>query len=581
MSFETSMEVQPVGRESQRPDYRARLDGILNRPLTPEIIDGYADGALEDVVQLVEDARERFTREVADDFASVREAEDGALDHYGLDGIGTILDHLTTLHEQGQALDKLIANAERLPSVIVPPDETDALPITSGNGSYEPARTEPRTKTVLFILANDFDVDPADPEQLQIRTGQILPDMVRRESYNLVQAPELGRAVLVCDETGNVTYVFDTAVMEEFAISGVDLTRLGKPDLNALLTEYPVLGKRVTYSGNYIPNMIAALGSPAGPETVSANGRPAAAAPDSTAPETMSSYLYPKAPDGVLSTKGLSRELGIDYNTTKRLISALQADGRLPEAGHYRFGTKGARGYSPEHQAIIHARAKATGLFTERPPEGVLSVHNMACEWGTTDRTVARAIQRLQQEGALGPATEYRFGSNLAGGYTTEQQAAIKTRLGVLLNAEAGVSDNKLSIHGMAQQWNISPETVKKYITELQKDGRLGPGTPKKFGGKVAVGFDPDKQKLISTYLWEKGVLADKAPEGVLSAYGIAKAIGRDQGIVRRRANSMEAAGTLGEVGVFRLNNKPAKGYTPDQMRIIIDSLPPKRAHKQ
>ena len=137
----------------EQPDFQASIDAITSRRLTPENIDQYADGALNDLVGVVDEAVQAYKRQPTINAPNSKEEEHVAFAYYGMDAnvVEATLDHIADVADQIHSLDKLIAETTlHSRSIIIPPD-SQRVEITPGDGSFQEKQTIPRTKTLAFI----------------------------------------------------------------------------------------------------------------------------------------------------------------------------------------------------------------------------------------------------------------------------------------------------------------------------------------------------------------------------------------------------------------------------------------------
>ena len=244
-------------------NFQAAIDGILNRRLTPETIDSYATTALDDLILTTSRMVDSYDKQpTIANGESIKDAEDSAYAYFSLDDLESSLDHVATLAGSIQKLDTIIEASTIVDQVIVPPDALHAGPQFGGNGEFIDKMIINRLKTTLFILEQDYEIDIHDPARLQLTTGVLGAGMFRRNSYYMLDIPELARTMLICDEEGNATYVFDSDVYKgEGADSGI-LMGATKQDLDDLLVGYPGIGHRIIYSKQFIAQVKMALSEP-------------------------------------------------------------------------------------------------------------------------------------------------------------------------------------------------------------------------------------------------------------------------------------------------------------------------------
>jgi len=391
-------------------DFKQKLDGILSRTLTPDSIDAYADTALNDLIVVVDEAIKAYDSQSTNSFDSIKNEEDAAFEYFGLDNIEELLDHIADKADEIMLLDSLINRATVVGSVVLP--TTPENQIVEGNGTYSSKESIQRTKTLLFILSNDFEIDVHDPEQLTITAGVLTNRMMRKQSYFMVEVPKLERTILICDEEGNVTYVFNSSVLEEHGLSRDDLLHLTKPELNDLIQNEPLLGKRVIYSDKFVTNMITTINNPK-------NGNS-----EDKEVKDAGQYLKPKAPEDALSISinGLRDELGVAHPTIAKAIKAL--GDTLGEVKAYKFGHQTAYGFNPEQRRLVENWLNANGYLAAKPSEGILSTRGLCDELRVAYPTITNAIKALGD--TLGEVKAYKFGHQTAPGFSLEQQELIR-----------------------------------------------------------------------------------------------------------------------------------------------------------
>lgn len=398
--------------KNTEPSFKEKLDAITSRQLDARTINTYASEALEDLVSLVQEII------AADDSAdnnelSGREIERRALKAVHLDPntIEATLDHVSDVADSTRLLDKIIMEKTKLSGrVIVPPDPSKKPDITPGDGSFKkPKELIPKSKTLLLLLEKGLDIDITS-DDVTITRGVVRPNMMRETSYNLVEISSLKRAVLVCDEVGNTTYVFDMETCADYGIDGDYLAEQMKSELNELIEQDSKLGRRIDYSKQYVDHLSEAL-----------LGEMRDDSGDNDKVATQSDILKPKAPpapQGYLSVRGIRREYGFAARTIRSAITEL--GNQLGEVRECRFGKQTAPGYSPEQ---IQQILEQIGEPAPPAPEGYLAVGGIHREYGFDAGSITRAITALGDQ--LGEASEYRFGKRTTLGYSPDQQRQI------------------------------------------------------------------------------------------------------------------------------------------------------------
>lgn len=532
-------------------NYKNQLDDILGRQLTPENIDTYADEALNDVVHLVEQATAGYNLSPTHSFETTRQAEEAALAYHGLGNVETILDHIADKADEIQSLDKFIADTLTNDVVYLPPDIVRG--IVTGEGKHQLIEKEhiARLKTVLFVLANEFDVDIHDPEQLERSRGVLRNNMMRKESYYTLHLPGLKRDIMICDEEDNISFVFDDEKLEGLGVNHKDLAELSKSELKELIAAESGVGVTVRYSDNFVQNMIQAINNP------STEANPQA--------EINATYLTPKAPEGVTTIAGIAKDLGV---TSAAVMNAMKELGEAlgQPVGIYRFGRRTANGYSPDQQTLLQQYLEKKGSLSV-PPADVFAAGGLAKVLGVSDQSVRKAVKQLGYTDLDLP--KYKFGSNIAVGYSPDQQLAIAEYL-----EDRGIFANQpptdyLSYANIAEAYGVDRATVERAIKSL--GDTLGAVAKYRFANNALVGYSPDQQQLIYEALEHSGALTPSAPEDFFSVSGLAEKIGVSERLIIDAIEEVEDS--LGEIAIYKFGSKPGRAFSPDQQEAIYNYL--------
>jgi len=388
-----------TGRASEAYFFRSRLDNILGARLTAENIDSYAEDALTSVIGLVDQTLTAYREVSTQDHETSYDEETAAFEHFGLTDVGVVLDHIQGVASEITNIDQLITETPAEQRIHVPPDQTSPN-ITPGSGEFDEKRRIPRLKTVLFILSQDFDVDVHNPEQVQISPGTVGEGMMRRLGYTLVDVPALNRSVLVCDEEGNATFIFNNEVMAEIGQSPELIAELTKSQIRELLLANPYMGKRLIYDSEYfVPGIRDAITRPVYIEGLNASENTENASDDR--------YLYPAMPEGYNWNYGLAGVFGIPSYVVDEAVASLSAE--LGDVLTARYGVNITQAFSPEQQERIRQHLETQGML-DRPPEGSLTARRIAIRNDLTPSTVQRIIDEHRVE--LGEIFTYNWGEH-------------------------------------------------------------------------------------------------------------------------------------------------------------------------
>lgn len=259
--------------ETLKEIYKQRLNGILNSQLTVDNIEIFADDALAQTTSLIDDILsqyQKYQKNYKPIIPDNTKQEDKALELFNLPNVPEILQSIIDVKEKIDNLKAyMCANMADIDEVITPPDNKK---ISAGDGQgMEQKRMFPRVLTLLYILEHDFDILPADAP---ITKGIVSPNMVRQAPYMRVEIPDLDRVVYLCDEEGNVSYVFDAVKTEGQNIILDELDLYSKEDKNSLISRFPGIGIRIRQTNAWRNNITSALKEPIFEANLSENTRP-------------------------------------------------------------------------------------------------------------------------------------------------------------------------------------------------------------------------------------------------------------------------------------------------------------------
>ncbi|HSX27193.1 MAG TPA: hypothetical protein VLG25_00230 [Patescibacteria group bacterium] len=452
-----------------------RLDKILGRAVSAETIDNYASTALSDIVDVVSDATTAYL-EVADEadinsLASNAEIEDAAQKHFGLVSISEILDHISAKDDELKRIDQIIGTMPITNTVIVPTDEGVNPIVGSGNGLKEPEYL-PKTKLILFVLANEFDIDLNDKEQFDIHEGTLPDNSMRTQSYRLIEANKIKRAILVCDEKGNTTYILNSEKLDNAGISSETLGHLGKDEIKTLLEGDPELGRKLKYSNNFTRNLVEYLGSDEKNVGIYRKARN---------PENIGRYLMPEAPEGILSINGISKALGISQDAVESAIKDLGLD----HDGEFRFRNATTGGYGFSKQDQIKLKLEDTGRLAPVADEDELSFAGFATTIGSTAQTVSQVVKRHGQ--TIGATPEKKFSGVTTRSLSPRQQEDLRK----IMEAEGfrPAPENHHNVIGIAKATGHSRVDVRRALRHLSDVPEFG----ETVRGIVAGRLSPDQ----------------------------------------------------------------------------------------
>ena len=309
--------------DALKTEFAARLTAAVNEPLTLENTDTYVNDALDAVIKLVDDVVAKYDAQPGAEWQQLGEAngkehEDAALKYFGLEDVEAILRHLEDKASQFAAIDRAIAQVNESSDVFVPPDSAPVPQATGSGTGMEKKGKQPKLENLLFVLMNDFGIDPDDPEAVSIVRGSVNTNMMREEPYYQVTVPGIDKVILVCDEYGNVTFVFNGEWVREQVNSNRSskdesarpLTDYTKEELSKLIKDNPGQGARIMATKNFTANLVNALKGGFSQQKLDK--------PVDTR-YLRSSKDLPPVPDGYVTINDIKEELGIDKKSGSML----------------------------------------------------------------------------------------------------------------------------------------------------------------------------------------------------------------------------------------------------------------------
>ncbi len=375
--------------DALKTEFAARLTAAVNEPLTLENTDTYVDDALGEVINLVDDVVAEYDAQPGAEWqqlggANGKEHEDAALKHFGLEDVEGILRNLDDKASQFAVIDGVIAQANESSDVFVPPDSTPVPQATGSGTGMEKKGKQPKLKNLLVMLKSEFDIDPDDSEAVSIIWGSVDPNMMREEPYCQVTVPELDKVILVCDEYGNVTFVFNGEwVRGQVSANHPSeneperpLTDYTKEELSKLIKDNPEQGARIMATKNFTANLVNALKGGFSQQKLDK--------PVDTRylRSSRSSKDLPPVPDGYVTISEIGEELGIqeekDKVTIRNIAIALEKQGKITRGTYRSRNGRPILAFTEKDARLI---VEETKRRTAPIPEGYVSVAKFAGEY--------------------------------------------------------------------------------------------------------------------------------------------------------------------------------------------------------
>ena len=371
--------------DALKTEFAARLTAAVNEPLTLGNTDTYVDDALKKVIDLVDTVVDKYDAQPGAEWqqlggANGKEHEDAALKHFGLEDVEGILRNLDDKASQFAVIDGVIAQANEASDVFVPPDSTPVPQATGSGTGMEKKGKQPKLENLLFVLMNDFGIDPDDPEAVSIVRGIVNTNMMREEPYYQVTVPGIDKVILVCQEYGNATFVFNGEWVREQVNSNRPseseperpLADYTKEELGKLIKDNPGQGARILTKKNFTANLVNALKGGFSQQKLDK--------PVDTR-YLRSSKDLPPVPDGYATISEIGEELGIqeekDKVTIRNIAIALEKQGKITRGTYRSRNGRPILAFTEKDARLI---VEETKRRTAPIPEGYVSVAKFAGE---------------------------------------------------------------------------------------------------------------------------------------------------------------------------------------------------------
>lgn len=500
--------MERLGSIDHGKDFASSVEEIINQPLTVENVDTYAEVALDKLIQLIDDMVQVYNHQPTIWLDNSAERENAVFAYYGIEGLNELLDHIAAKAEQLIAIDTVIGQIESTDHVFVPPDDRSGPDAGMSETPHrERATRQPRLKTLLFVLANEFGIEPSS-EALRIRRGEV-ETMMRQEPYHEVNIPPLERTVLICDAYGNGTFVFDTTQLPEE--ERAKLATYTKTQLAGVMEQYPGCGVSVRCDQQFVLHLVAALANDI---------------QQSTGVDTRrgGNYLNPPqaSEEGMMNTDQLAAKFGVVYRTIVRHIAELNQEGLLGCVAKRDWYGEEQSIFTEEQVEVIRKRLEERGLFTQPPPEGYLTITALAKTVDVTVMALIRIARELKKAGVLSDGIQCRSGQ-VHEFYSPEQQAMIMRKA-----QENGLfapppPEGYVMISTATKRLGVSLKLVRDAIDSLNLQREIYRFVAESGQVRIREGLSPEQVDELGKYLRSEGY-TELAPEG----YQVKKEIMRE-----------------------------------------------------
>ena len=530
-----------ITQYEQTPRFNSEIDDILSKKVTATNINTFADDALIELIDTVNRVVGYYDNNPTLNAVSQKETEVSAFSYSGLDPvfIESALDRISEVVEKVQQLEVLInKRTDSIDQVIVPPDIKD-VDLEAGNGDSNKGFALDKLKLLLLLLQEQCGVVISDPKQLIITKGINPPSMFRKLSYQLINIPSLHRDVLICNEYGNTTFIFDSSKYEDEGISGQNLIFMSKEELKKL-QEIDGVGTILNYSDTFAERLVSALENP-----LSYN----ASEPKQT--RSVDILRPQQAPEGHLTISGLATKLDASHKTIAAIIEKISEE--LGEVARYPSRGGATRFFSIEQQLLIEK------ALPQKAPEGYVTWKVLATTFDMNRITLLKVVERANIN--LGEIKEYRSNVGISEYLSPDQQRVIAEVV------PPKPPENWVSLKELALIAKASPELLRNIIS--QNENIIGEVKYFRAPGPDGLGkyYSPQQQELI-VMLVEQSPLP---PEGFKTAEAIARDNNTNGATIIKIAKKYQQE--LGEVKEYRSNTGLSIYYSNKQQSIIESYL--------
>lgn len=553
-------------------DFSAKVDEITGRQLTPKGLTSYANEALEDLIKLIDDVTGQYNRQPTIAQSHNKEQEDTALTYFGSDPdyINSILDFISSKTEEINKLDEQVSRMKHTRDQTIIPAKKHNVAIKPGDGSFE-KRFEPRLNTVLFLLSNKFgiDLDAADPDQIRLSDGPLDKDSMRDVSYNVIELPSMDRTILVCDQVGYATYVFDNALLKQQGLAIDTLLSLSPDELKDLFIAHPKLGISLRSTQSYVEDIASLM------EDI----------PETEEKIKKGDTVEFLRPDGILAGAAVAAKINAQYGTrishktVYAVADQLDAEGLITKTS-YKIGPKrNVPGYNDSDYDQIVKRLEERGLLYPPAPADVSSLTTLigdavGRQSSAYDKVLADVLARTEQ--TFGTLPKYRFVAATSFGITEEQLPTVAAIIDEHVDKLRSLAAAKKVLKDLAAE-SKRPEGTKTlpqigeasgvssslYIKAFENveaqvraiaDYTYGPNGFRSFNAEQAAVIEAEIERIKTV---------DRTP-GRWTVNELADELGVSNHIVREVLEQISAPHRT-----ERVNNKPSPTYDPDIVEVL------------
>ncbi len=369
---------------------------------------------------------------------------------------------------------------------------------------------------------------------------------MRDESYYMLELPTLNRVVMVCDQVGNATFVFDLAKLLEQDITPQNLIDLSKVEFQSLITNHKQLGAKLVRSDSYVEDVVSLLDEI--PEDTSGSKGSTRTVEILRPSETLTATAV---------AKRVNEEYGsnVSHKTIYKIAETLSEDG-LIEIKYYPFRKGSIAEYTTDNYAMMVTRLKEMDILHPVAPEGTTSLSALvgsALRLGHPEYKEVFEKVKIQAEALFGSLSKYRFMTASSFGITEQQLPDVRAiielnvehlRVRTVANRaikEAAAQERKVkqrpeqhpegykTLKQMSEHHGVSQKISDKALANVLD--QLGEIKQYTHGPRGFRSFSPEQQAILSPEI-DRLKTSERTP-GRLSANEIARLLNIKGSIAR------------------------------------------------
>lgn len=553
---------EPIERfhdiKTDNTDFQTQIDAILDRGLTPENLKTYAEDALNDLIATIGSIEEAYSQRLPVGLNSSKEREDAGLECFGIEPsvIETTLNYIADLDEKIREKVAFVqANSSVGKRVIVQTDGKVRSSIAVGDGSFKEQEIVLRMETILQLLESHYRVIVKDEKEAEegddrFIHGAVDSAMMRKIPYDIIDSPTLNRIIMVCNERGNRSFIFDREKIASIGLNIEDLKSMTKDELDELIAQNQAIGRAIIYSERFVGDMEASI------DEISC---------DVTTSKEMSILrpLLERMPAEAISIIDFAEKLNISVTTLTNWCQEFQVTiGQIDHVKSARSG-KPTRILSQEQQAfLLNLHRERFAGHVDETPQGYLTVKEYAEKRNIAWSTMNIYIKKSESE--LGEVLKLRRTS--AGSairiLSQDQQAVLDKKYPDTFKSPL---DGEKTVEEFARDVGRTVDAVRHWIMkEKQTLGII------KRGKRQSVILSQNQQDLLSiNYVVGSEEVVDEIPANSITLTELSELLQLTEGAVRKHIRDHRDA--LGRIlKVKQSIGRPQSVFTYSQRDMLL-----------